>query len=248
MYPFACRLIRKGEKNPLVIQDEKRKIDPMSCGGHGTDVERGRLIESYLPLAGQVARRFARFSERQDDLEQVAALALVQAIDRRDPRRPGALPAYVLRCVEGEVRRHLRDRASTVRLPRSVQGADARARMSTAAQAVADSARAPLTLHEDDAHADSAPLDELGLNRALVARAMRALDFRERQIVVLRFFLDRTQAEIAESLELSQAHVSRLLDEALAKMRRRLAREEALYRGKRSANLDGYEAQRRAAG
>ena len=194
----------------------------MVGGGNLRDVERKQLIESYLPLAGQVARRFARSTERQDDLAQVAALALVQAIDRRDPGRPGALPAYVSRCVEGEVRRHLRDRASTVRLPRSVQGAEARSQMTAEDRAIADSARIPLTLHDDDACDEAAPLDELGLNRALVARAVRALDGRERQIVLLRFFLDRTQAEVAESLELSQAHVSRLLEDALAKMRRRL--------------------------
>jgi RNA polymerase sigma-B factor len=220
----------------------------MTGRANGQDLERRELIESYLPLAGQVARRFAHSRERQEDLTQVAALALVQAIDRRDPERPGALPAYVSRCVEGEVRRHLRDRSATVRLPRSVQGLDARAQMTTATLAVADSARVPLTLHDDDACDDAAPLDELGLNRALVARAVRALDVRERQIVLLRFFFDRTQAEVAESLELSQAHVSRLLEEALGKMRRRLARDEALYRANRSANLEDYEAERRAAG
>jgi len=148
----------------------------MVGGGNLRDVERKQLIESYLPLAGQVARRFARSTERQDDLAQVAALALVQAIDRRDPGRPGALPAYVSRCVEGEVRRHLRDRASTVRLPRSVQGAEARSQMTAEDRAIADSARIPLTLHDDDACDEAAPLDELGLNRALVARAVRALD------------------------------------------------------------------------
>lgn len=220
----------------------------MAGGGNLRDVERKQLIESYLPLAGQVARRFSRSAERQDDLAQVAALALVQAIDRRDPGRPGALPAYVSRCVEGEVRRHLRDRASTVRLPRSVQGAEARAHMTAEARAIADSARVPLQLHEDAARDEAAPLDELGLNRALIARAVRALDGRERQIVLLRFFLDRTQAEVAESLDLSQAHVSRLLEDALAKMRRRLARDEALYQSKRSANLGEYEAERPAAG
>jgi DNA-directed RNA polymerase specialized sigma subunit len=120
--------------------------------------------------------------------------------------------------------------------------------MTADARAIADSARIPLPLHEDAACDDAVPLDELGLNRALVARAVRALDGRERQIVLLRFFLDRTQADVAESLDLSQAHVSRLLEDALAKMRRSLSRDEALYQSKRSANLGGYEAERPAAG
>jgi len=201
------------------------------------DVERTRLVERYLPLAGIVARRFSPSAERPDDLAQVAALAVVQAVNRRDPARPGELPAYILRCVEGELRRHLRDRTSPVRVPRSLQGESARSQLAPSARVVADSARRPLTLDDDDAFDRSAPVEELSLDRALVARAARALDSRERRIVLERFFLEYTQAEVAESLGLSQAHVSRLLEGALAKMRRRLGRDESLYRTQRTATL-----------
>jgi RNA polymerase sigma-B factor len=200
------------------------------------EVERARLVERYLPLAESVARRFSS-AERRDDLAQVAALALVRAVDRRDPTRPDELPSYVLRCVEGELRRHLRDRTSPVRIPRSLQGEQARAGLAPAARVVADSARRPLELSDESAQDGSAPLEELSLDRALVARAARALDPRESQIVFERFFLERTQAEVAESLGLSQAHVSRLLEGALVKMRRRLGRDESLYGGNRSATL-----------
>src|SRR4029077_7314325 len=91
-------------------------------------------------------------------------------------------------------------------------------------------------------------LEELSLDRALVARAARALDSRERQIVLERFFLERTQAEVAASLGVSQAHVSRLLEAALGKMRRRLGRDESLYQAKRSAPLGADELERPARG
>jgi RNA polymerase sigma-B factor len=198
--------------------------------------ERARLVERYLPLAASVARRFAS-AERQDDLAQVAALALVRAVDRRDPARPNEFSAYVLRCVEGELRRHLRDRTSSVRVPRALQGESARAQLTPAARAIADSARRPLELAEDAAPDGSVPVEELSLDRALVARAARALDPRESRIVFERFFLERTQAEVAVSLGLSQAHVSRLLEGALVKMRRRLARNESLYGARGSATL-----------
>jgi RNA polymerase sigma-B factor len=201
------------------------------------DVERLRLVERYLPLARIVARRFASSAERPDDLAQVAALAVVQAVDRRDPSRLEELPAYVVRCVEGELRHHLRDRTSPVRVPRSLQGESARLQLAPAARAVADSAERPLVLDDNDAFAHQASIEELSLDRALVARAARALDSRERRIVLERFFLERTQAEVAETLGLSQAHVSRLLEGALEKMRRRLGRDEALYRTQRSATL-----------
>lgn len=202
-----------------------------------TELERRQLVERYLPLAGSIARRFAAAGELRDDLVQVAALAVVRAVDRRDPDRANEFSAYVQRCVEGELRRHLRDRTSSVRVPRSLQGETARSQLPASVRAVADSARRPLELADDAASDRSPPLDERCLDRALVARAARALDSREQRIVFERFFLERTQAEVADSLGLSQAHVSRLLDAALLKMRLRLGREESLYATQRTATL-----------
>jgi RNA polymerase sigma-B factor len=204
----------------------------------GADAERRRLIEGYLPLVERVARRFAGYGEGADDLEQVGALALVRAIDRHDPVRSDALPAYVSRCVEGEIRRHLRDHSAAVRVPRTERAWG---------DPTVATARRPLLLQDDDATDGGKPPDDVSLSRALVARAVRALDGRQRRIVLLRFFLDRTQEEIAVELGLSQAHVSRLLDDALDKMRRRLQRDESLYQAKRRATLDRYGRECRAA-
>lgn len=48
---------------------------------------------------------------------------------------------------------------------------------------------------------------------------LRALPARERRIIALRFFEDRTQAQIADEIGISQMHVSRLLAQALQKLR-----------------------------
>jgi predicted HicB family RNase H-like nuclease len=56
----------------------------------------------------------------------------------------------------------------------------------------------------------------------LLARGAEALDERERRLLHLRYVEDRSQAEIAAELGLSQAHVSRLLRAALEHVRREL--------------------------
>jgi RNA polymerase sigma-B factor len=48
---------------------------------------------------------------------------------------------------------------------------------------------------------------------------LRQLPERERRIIVLRFFKDWTQSEIAEELGISQMHVSRLLSQTLRTLR-----------------------------
>src|SRR4029077_7719059 len=48
---------------------------------------------------------------------------------------------------------------------------------------------------------------------------LRSLPDREQRIIVLRFFRDWTQSQIAEELGISQMHVSRLLSQTLQKLR-----------------------------
>jgi RNA polymerase sigma-B factor len=73
-----------------------------------------------MPLVRSVARTYGDGS-RRDDLEQVAALGLVKAIDRFDPAIGESLRTYAVPTMSGEVRRYLRDHAWTVRPPRKLQ-------------------------------------------------------------------------------------------------------------------------------
>jgi RNA polymerase sigma-B factor len=56
---------------------------------------------------------------------------------------------------------------------------------------------------------------------------LNALPDRERKILVLRFFRDWTQSQIAEELGISQMHVSRLLSQTLQKLREAVAGVDA---------------------
>ena len=60
--------------------------------------------------------------------------------------------------------------------------------------------------------------DEM-LNKIMLSGFIENLPERERKIVVLRFFRDKTQSEIAESLGLSQVQISRLENKIIEKMR-----------------------------
>lgn len=82
---------------------------------------RGQLVEQHLRLATYLAKRFSNRGESQDDLEQVAALALVKAVDRFDPGREVSFSTFATRTILGELRRHFRDRAWSMRPPRRLQ-------------------------------------------------------------------------------------------------------------------------------
>src|SRR4051812_44544388 len=84
-------------------------------------VDREMLVERFLPLAKQLARRYERPEEPFDDLFQVACLGLVKAIDRFDLSRDVAFSSYAVPTILGEIKRYFRDRTWSVRVPRDLQ-------------------------------------------------------------------------------------------------------------------------------
>lgn len=82
---------------------------------------RRQLVEQHLRLARYLARRFSNRGESREDLEQVASLALVKAVDRFDLGREVSFSTFATRTILGELRRHFRDRAWSIRPPRRLQ-------------------------------------------------------------------------------------------------------------------------------
>ncbi|MFE1953157.1 SigB/SigF/SigG family RNA polymerase sigma factor [Streptomyces sp. NPDC059524] len=84
------------------------------------DVLSEELVEAWLPMAHRLARRFRNKGESVEDLQQVAAVGLVKAVDRYDPGQ-GPFEPFAVPTITGELRRHFRDHTWDVRVPRRVQ-------------------------------------------------------------------------------------------------------------------------------
>jgi RNA polymerase sigma-B factor len=218
---------------------------------------RERTITAFAPMARRLARRYDGRGEPLDDLVQTAMVGLIKAVDRFDAGRGVDFVGFAVPTIVGEIKRHFRDRAWDVRVPRRLQ--ELRLAISEASSVlphrlgrsptVADIA-AHLGLSEEDVleglesarayncvslstpmSADDGGTElgdmlggldpELGLAELRIALgpAIVSLDRREQTILVLRFYGNLSQAQIAERIGVSQMHVSRLLTKALAKLR-----------------------------
>ncbi|MDE9365722.1 sigma-70 family RNA polymerase sigma factor [Luteipulveratus sp. YIM 133132] len=82
---------------------------------------RGEVVLEHQGLARRLARRYAGRGVEQEDLEQVALLALVNATRRYRPGAPCGFVGYAAPTITGEIKRHFRDHGWTVRPPRSLQ-------------------------------------------------------------------------------------------------------------------------------
>lgn len=88
----------------------------------GTARRRARdaMVSIGLPLAARLARRYRNRGEPLEDLEQVARLGLVKAVDRYDPGR-GSFTAFAIITITGELRRYFRDHSWGMHVPRRLQ-------------------------------------------------------------------------------------------------------------------------------
>lgn len=82
---------------------------------------RDELFEHYLPLARAVARKFSGRGVETEDLEQVAGMALLKALERFDPARGFRFVTYAVPTITGDVRNYLRDKSGLMRKPRDMR-------------------------------------------------------------------------------------------------------------------------------
>ncbi|MEV0588804.1 sigma-70 family RNA polymerase sigma factor [Nonomuraea sp. NPDC050310] len=191
---------------------------------------------------------------------QAAYLGLMKAIRGYDPSLGHAFSGYAMVTINGEVKRHFRDRTWAIRVPRVYQ--DRRAELNAVTgELTQDLGRSPtvaklarrmniseedvlLTMDASAAYrtlsldvptgmdddstvlADLIAADDNSVDLVIDKHALRplvrALPERERTILKLRFFDDRTQKEIADELGISQMHVSRILSKTFAHLRTEL--------------------------
>lgn len=88
---------------------------------HQDERAREALVAQYLPLARKLARRYRGAREPLDDLEQVASLGLVKAINRYDATRGIGFQHFAIPTILGELKRYFRDSGWAVHMPRGIQ-------------------------------------------------------------------------------------------------------------------------------
>lgn len=179
------------------------------CGDTGA---RDRLVELHMPLVRALARRYVNRGEPLEDLVQIGSIGLLQAIERFDPDRGRDLAGFAVPTIAGEIRHHLRDRTTVIRIPR--RHVESGAPRPALALSTTDEADGRL----GRALATDAPYDS-SEDRLMLVAGLRMLTVRERRIMHLRFFAGLSQGEIAEHVGVSQVQVSRLIRASLERMR-----------------------------
>jgi RNA polymerase sigma-B factor len=220
------------------------------------------VVRINMGVARSVASRYLNRGIDEDDLLQVAYMALTRAARDFNPDRHDDFLSYAVPTMRGELKKHFRDQGWTVRPPRRVQETQARitraegelvqelgrsplpseiaahigAEVDDVIEALAaDGCFAPASLDRPLARADGEGAASLGdflgeddttqpaaEARVALAPVVRRLKERDRRILYMRFFEERTQQEIADDIGVTQMQVSRLLSRILRDLRQDL--------------------------
>jgi len=125
---------------------------------------REELATRFLPLAGGLAARYRDRGESMEDLEQVARLGLLKALDGYDDTRANSFGAYATPTILGELRRHFRDRSWAMRVPRDMKEAMPRIRA-----AIADLATEKGRMPDAEEVAEATDMETAEVHEALAA-------------------------------------------------------------------------------
>ena len=82
---------------------------------------RNEIVEDHLYMVDILIRKYLNKGVEYDDLYQVGALALVQAVERFDPDRGFEFSSFATPTILGEIKKYFRDKQWSLKVPRRLK-------------------------------------------------------------------------------------------------------------------------------
>ena len=183
------------------------------------------LIEMNLPLVSSISKKFLNRGYDYEDIFQIGSIGLVKAIKNFDNKYNVKFSTYAVPMIIGEIKRFLRDDGKrlarkihfdreilTKELGRepSVEELSKYAGIDKEDIVFAIESASGLsylydTIHQDDGSpvllidklSENGEEDSGMINKIALKEALRGLDDKSRQIIMLRYFKDKTQVQVA---------------------------------------------------
>lgn len=197
-----CCLIALVDKNVAMSKEQAKK----------------QLIEHNLRLVMYLAKKFENTGVCVEDLISIGTIGLIKGINTFNPEKKIKLATYASRCIENEILMYLR-RNNRVKLEVSFDEP-----LNTDWDGNELLLSDILGTDEDVIYKDI----ETEVEISLLKKAMLSLNERERQIIELRFGVNRvenkelTQKEVADILGISQSYISRLEKKIMARLKKEI--------------------------
>jgi RNA polymerase sporulation-specific sigma factor len=214
---------------PLSAEEERTCLFALSfpagenaSGSMSREEARDQLISHNLRLVVYLAKKFENTGVGAEDLISIGSIGLIKGINTFNPEKKIKLATYASRCIENEILMYLRRTGKTklevsIDEPLNVDWDGNELLLSDI-----------LGTEEDVIYRDLENEAEL----ALLRKAVGELGEREREIIELRFGINRknakemTQKEVADALGISQSYISRLEKKIMGHLKKEILKFE----------------------
>ena len=200
---------------PLSKTEEEILIKKLEAGDNSV---KGELTERNLRLVVYIAKKFENTGINVEDLISIGTIGLIKSINTFRPDKNIKLATYASRCIENEILMYLR------------KNSQRRTEISIDEPLNVDWDGNELLLSDilgTDNDIICRGIEE-EVDRELLKNALTTLSTREREIMELRFGLNKikskTQKEVADMLGISQSYISRLEKRIINRLRREIVK------------------------
>ena len=197
----------------------------------GNKEAKNRLAEGNLKLVLSILKKYHNRVDNMDDLFQIGCVGLIKAIDNFDLSYNVNFSTYAVFMIDGEVKRYIRDN-NGIRISRSIKEMAYNvisykeeyfnnysyypSNDEICEHLINDGGEAILLLDQIEDARIPKNLDDL----IALRKSLTMLKDKEREILIKRYMVGISQSEIANSLNISQAQVSRLESSAINTLRK----------------------------
>ncbi len=195
---------------PLTAEEEASVIERLPVDQSA----RATLVEHNLRLVVYIAKKFENIGTDIEDIISIGTIGLMKAVNTYNPDKNIKLATYASRCIENEILMYIRKNSGQ------------RSEVSIEEPLNTDWDGNELLLSDILGGDEDAVYKELEdeEDKKTIRQALKGLDEREREIIVLRFGLDGsdkelTQKEVADMLGISQSYISRLEKRIMTRLR-----------------------------
>ena len=223
----------------------ENNINSIKRAQDGDKFEMDKLIRDNNGLIWSIVKRFMNRGYEVEDLYQIGCIGFIKSIKRFDTNFEVKLSTYSVPYILGEIKRFIRD-DGPIKVSRSIkelntkinelkrqyllngQKEDAIIAMEST-NAVESMDAAANAENKDgkkmtifDKLSTGKNEEELITNKMVINQLLNELKDRDKEIILLRFFKEKTQTEVANILGISQVQVSRIERKILNEMKAKL--------------------------
>ena len=227
--------------------EQEETLRLIECAQHGDNVASEALLEKNSPLIKSVIRRYKNKGVDYDDLYQLGCVGFIKAIKNFSVQYEVRFSTYAVPMIAGEVKRFLRDdgpvkvsrgtKSTAIKITRYIEEYKTEHGESPTVETIAkafgmdaqdvvftmDSKKYPLSIYSRNDDENARTLIDEKWDKVMIKQIIGTLAERDRKIILLRYFADKTQSEVARVLNVSQVQVSRLENKILTGIREKFA-------------------------